>query len=545
MRILLLSASLSLFFWAQAVPALACTNFLITKGASADGSTMITYAADSHELYGELVILPGGRHQPGEMIDVKEWDTGKFLGQIPQVPETYWVVGNINEHQVSIGETTFTGREELTDPDGKVDYGSLMFLALQRAKTAREAIDVMTGLVAEFGYYSSGEAFSIADPDEVWFMVMIGKGKGGKGAVWVALKVPDGYVSAHANYARVGRFPLNDKKNCLYSSDVISFAREKGYFSGPDAEFHFSDAYHPLTWATARACEARVWAMFKRVAPSLNLAPDFITGDRKSVELPMWVKPDRKVSVADVQGLMRDHFEGTPLDLNTGVGAGPFAVPYRWRPMEWEYKGEKYVNDRSTSTQQTGFSFVAQMRGSLPDPIGGILWYGVDDTNTTVYVPMYCGMREAPRNFGTGVGSFETFSWDSAFWVFNFVANWTYTRYSDMIKDVRQVQQSLEGAMLGRQEGVEKAAVELHRQSPELARDYLTAYSAEQAGIVFERWKKLGLELFVKYLDGNVRDSQGTVQHPPYPEAWYRYIIEEAPELYRMRRFEGEPEPPK
>jgi len=522
-----------------------CTNFLVTRAASADGSTLITYAADSHELYGELYYTPPGLHQAGEMVDVIEWDTGRFIGRIPQVPQTFSVVGNMNEHQVSIGETTFTGREELINPKGGIDYGSLMYLALQRARTARDAILIMGELVATHGYCSSGEAFSIADPTEVWFMVMIGKGPETQGAVWVALRVPDGYVSAHANYARIGRFPLDESKNCLYSPDVISFAREKGFFTGNDEDFHFSDAYQPLTFEDARVCEARVWSFFRRIAPSLELPADFLSEERKDVQLPLWIEPDRKLTPHDLFEAMRDHFEGTPYDLTLGVGAGPFHLPYRWRPLFWEVDGVKYLNERSTATQQTGFSFIAQMRSALPDPIGGVLWFGVDDAATSVYVPMYAGITEAPYNFRKGTGTFRQFSWDSAFWVFNFVANWTYTRYMDIIQDVKPVQWELEGSFLARQADIEKAATALYRQSPELAREYLTRYSSDQAARTVTRWRQLGMDLFVKYLDGNVRDSQGVVTHPPLPDDWYRRIIQDGGDRFRVRRFPGEPEPKK
>jgi dipeptidase len=502
----------------------ACTNILVTKGASVDGSTFITYSADSHEFYGELVLIPGGSFQPGAVRDVIEWDSGKFLGRIPQVAKTYWVVGNMNERQVAVGETTFTGREELAGPSGILDYGSLMFIALERAKSAREAIKVITDLVAEFGYASTGESLSISDPNEAWLLEIIGKGKDAKGAVWVAQRIPDGAVSGHANQARIRRFPLNDPANCLYAKDVISFAREKGWFAGKDEEFSFADTYAPVDFGALRFCEARVWNVFRRIAPSLGLTPDYVDGSTATKRLPVWVKPDRKLSVADVMALMRDHFEDTPFDLNKGIGAGPFACPYRWRPMQWEVDGAKYVHERAISTQQTGFSFVAQSRANLPDPIGGVFWFGVDDTASTVYVPFYCGIRSAPHSWAAGTAKFSEFSWDSAFWVFNFVANWTYSRYSDMIVDVQKVQRELEGRFLGDQAAVEEAAKKLHDQAPQLARDYLTAYCKEQGEMVTARWRKLGEFLVWKYLDGNVRDAQGNVTHPKYPDDWYRAI---------------------
>ncbi|HUT78315.1 MAG TPA: C69 family dipeptidase [Polyangia bacterium] len=520
----------------------ACTNFLISRGASADGSTMITYSADSHQLYGELYLTPGGSHLPTAERDVHEWDTGKYLGKIPQATVTYTVVGNINEWQVSIGETTYGGRKELEEPNGIIDYGSLMYIALERARTAREAIRIMGELVAEHGYASSGESFSVADPYEVWHMELIGKGKDEKGAVWVARRVPEGYVSAHANQARIRTFPLKDKKNCLYSEDVISFARKQGWFDGADADFSFADAYAPLDFGALRFCELRVFAFFNRIAPSLKLPTDYIDAKPGAEPLPLFVKPDRKLSLQDTMELMRDHFEGTKWDLGKGVGAGPYELPYRWRPMVWEARGKKYVHERSTSTQQTGFSFVAQARSWLPNPLGGVLWFGVDDTATTVYVPMYCGIREAPSPFAVGTGDFDSFSWDSAFWVFNFVTNYTYSRWKDMFQEVQKVQRELEGGFVGRQQGVDAAALELYRRSPELARDYLTETSARAAGAAVERYRKLGEFLIWKYLDGNVRDEHGKITQPGYPAHWLERIADEGGEHLEKKRLPGEPE---
>ncbi|MBU8921582.1 MAG: C69 family dipeptidase, partial [Bacteroidales bacterium] len=388
------------------MPVMACTNFLVTNGASVDGSTMITYAADSHVLYGELYHWPARDHLSGSMLDIYEWDTGKYLGQIPQVAHTYSVVGLINEHQVSIGETTWGGRSELRDSTAVMDYGSLMFITLQRSKTAREAIDVMTSLVAEHGYYSSGESFSIADPNEVWFMDLIGKNAANPGAVWVVRKIPDGYISGHANQARIRQFPLKDKKNCLYAPDVIDFAREMGYYEGSDKDFSFADAYGPLDYGALRFCEARVYAMFNRAAPSLNLSMDFVKGVAGAEPMPLFIKPDRKLSVHDIMEFMRDHFEGTDFDMTKDVGAGPYSCPYRWRPLTWTVDENKYVNERATSTQQTGFSFVSQMRSWLPDPIGGVTWFSVDDTYSTVYVPIYCGINKVPHSYAVGPGDF-------------------------------------------------------------------------------------------------------------------------------------------
>ena len=528
---------------AAARSAAACTNILVTPGASADGSAFVTYVADSHELYGELTLSPGGQFPPGATREIIDWDTATHLGRIPQAARTNSVVGLMNQRQVAIGETTFDGREELGKPNGIIDYGSAMYIALERAASAREAIAVMTDLIAEHGYASTGESFSIADPKEAWILDLIGKGEGEKGAVWVAVRVPDGFISAHANQARIRRFPLHDPDNCVYAPDVIEFARRKGYFSGPEDEFSFADAYAPIEFGALRACESRVWSVFRRAAPSLDLPPEMVSGDTSAPPLPMWVKPDRPLAVADVFSLMRDHFEGTPYDLSLGVGAGPFACPYRWRPMEWEVDGQKYVNERAISTQQTGFSFIAQMRQSLPDPIGGVLWFGVDDTFMTVYIPMYCGIQAVPRSFGPGVATLFDFSWDSAFWVFNWVSNFTYTRYSDMIFDVQAVQRELEGRFLADQQRVEAAALALHSTSPQLALDYLSRYSVEMGDQVFTRWRRLGEQLLVKYLDGNVKTPGREVEHPPYPERWYRYIVEERGEELRMPQPAPTPTP--
>ncbi|WNZ61379.1 C69 family dipeptidase [Myxococcus sp. MxC21-1] len=524
-----------------APPVLACTSMLVSKGATADGATFITYAADAHELYGELYFTPARRHAPGAMRDIIEWDTGKFLGRIPQPAATYSVVGNMNEHQLSIGESTFGGREELAGPAGIIDYGSLMYIALERAKTAREAIQVMTTLVAEHGYASTGESFSIADPKEAWLLEMIGKGKGEKGAVWVARKLPDGYLSAHANQSRIGTFPQNEKQTTLYSPDVISFARAKGWFKGADKDFNFAETYNPIDFGGQRFSEARVWSIFRRAAPSMKLGAEYANGAAPQKRLPLWVKPDKKLSVQDAMALMRDHFTGTPLDMTKDVGAGPYAAPYRWRPMTWEVDGKQYLHERAISTQQTGFSFVAQMRDWLPAPIGGVLWFGVDDTFTTVYTPMYAGIRQVPRNFAQGVASRGEFSWDSSFWVFNWVSNQAYGRWSDMVNDVQKEQGALEGQFLADQADIEKRAQEQFKRSPEEARQYLTDYSLQQGEKVHTRWRKLGETLLVKYIDGNVRDEMGTVNHPKFQEAWYRRIVQEHGKALQMPAKPAEP----
>ncbi len=535
-------------FLALAPAAPACTNYLVSKGASTDRSTMITYSADSHALYGDLNFIPAGEHIEGTWIDVFDGDSGKYLGKIRQARRTWQVVGLINEHQLALGETTFGGREELMDPKAVVDYGSLMNLALQRARTAREALKVMTELVEEYGYASSGESFSVSDPDEVWILEMISKGPERKGAVWVARQVPDGYVCGHANQARIHRFPLqkannfSDKRQTTFHSvDVVSFAREKGYFNGADNEFSFADAYCPPDFGGRRFCDARVWQFFRRITPDsrqMDAYQDWALGIQPDAEpMPLFIKPDRKLSLRDVMELMRDHYEGSEMDMNHDIGAGPFVLPYRWRPMTWKIDKdakESYFFERATSTQQTAYSFVAQSRSWLPGPIGGIFWVGMDDTFSTVYAPMYCGIRQVPPSYARGTGDFDRFSWDSAFWVFNFVSNYAYSRYADMIQDIQAVQREIEGRYLAVQPELEAAVLELYKRSPELARDRLTAYSVSEGEALVKRWKKLGEFLIWKYLDGNVRDSQGKVTHPPYPREWYERIIKETGDRFKV-----------
>ncbi|QGY47922.1 dipeptidase [Maribellus comscasis] len=532
-----------------------CTNFLITKGASVTGSTMITYAADSHTLYGELYFQPAQDHPAGAMRDIYEWDTGKFLGQIPQPAHTYSVIGNMNEFQLAIGETTFGGRSELSSQTGAImDYGSLIYVTLQRAKTAREAIEVMTNLVDEFGYYSSGESFSIADPEEVWILELIGKGEGEKGAVWVAVKVPEGYISGHANQARITTFPLSDKENCVYSDDVISFAREKGWYNGTNKDFSFSDVYAPVDFGAARFCDARVWAGFNKVAKGMEQYVGYAKGliehgenNFASNRLPLWVKPEKKLSVQDVMEMMRDHFEGTELDMTQDIGAGPYQLPYRWRGLTWEVDSTEYCNERAISTQQTGFSFVAECRDWLPDPVGGILWFGVDDAYSTCYVPMYCGITEIPECFAVGNGDMLTYSETSAFWAFNWVSNFAYLRYSDMITDVQKVQNQLENKFVSFVPAIDKAATDLfHSEGETQARKFITEYSVNEANNMTQRWKELGQYLLVKYMDGNIkREKDGKFErtetglppgplHPGYPEWWYKAIVNSTGEHFKV-----------
>ncbi len=518
-----------------------CTNILVTKGASKDGSTMITYLADSHTLYGELYFKPAKDYPEGTMMDIYEWDTQKFLGKIKQVAHTYSVVGNMNEYQVAIGETTFGGRSELTDTLGKIDYGSIIYVTLQRAKTAREAIKTMAFLANEYGYCSSGESFSISDPNEVWIMEMIGKGSGNKGAVWIALKIPDGYISAHANQARIRQILLNDTVNCMYSKDVITFAREKGYFDGKDKDFSFADAYAPLTYSAVRFCEGRVWSIFNRVAPSLKISMDFAKGVEGAKPMPLWIKPDNKLSVKNVMSLMRDHFEGSDFDMTKDIGAGPYQCPYRWRPLTWKVDSVEYCNERAISTQQTGFSFITQSRSWLPNGVGGVNWFGVDDSYSTVYVPMYCGITKVPETFAEGNRSMFDFTWNSAFWTFNFVANFAYSKYNEMIVDVQKVQNELEDKFIAFQPAVDKAAEELYKTNPKLALEYLTDYSVCQGNMTVARWQELGGDLLVKYMDGNVK-IDGKLTQPGYPKWWYKKIVEETGEQFKMKKLKGEVE---
>jgi len=533
-----LTATAAILASSLAQPLCACTNILVTKGASKDGATMLSYAADSHELYGELYFKPAALHHPGETRDIVDWDSGRFLGRIEEAPATYSRVGNMNEFQVVVGETTFGGRKELQVPSGIVDYGSLMYIALERSHTAREAIQVMAGLVEKYGYASEGESISVGDPNEAWIFDIIGKGKGQVGALWVAVKLPDGTISAHANHSRIAQFPLDDPKTCLYSKDLIPFARRNGLFKGEDRDFRFNEVYAPADFSAIRFCEARVWSVFRRAAPSLDL-PVAMVKDAGGKALPLFIKPDRKLDLHDVMALMRDHFEGTELDMTQDVGAGPYHLPYRWRPMEWKVDGKDYLHERAISTQQTGWSYVSQSRSWLPDPIGGVLWFGVDDTYSTVYVPVYCANKAVPHSFAEGTGTWNEFSWDSAFWTFNFVANYAYSRYEDMIVDIQKVQHELEGGFLARQPELEAHAKMLYQQSPTLAKDFLTEYSCREGDKVTARWKKLGEFLIWKYLDGNVRGSKGEITHPPYNDDWYRRIVKEKGDSIRIPEGEA------
>lgn len=542
---LMVAACLSLLAMGDA---LACTGLLVGKKASVDGSVMISYAADSHTLYGELYRWPAAVWPEGTMLPIKEWDTGKPLGEIPQVRQTYSVVGNMNEHQVAITESTFGGRPELVNPKGIMDYGSLIYVALQRSKSAREAIKVMTDLVAEYGYYSSGESFSIADKNEAWIMEMIGKGPDQKGAVWVAIRIPDDCIAAHANQSRIQQIPFDDKENCMYSPDVVSFAREKGYFKGKDKDFSFAKAYCPYEFGALRGCEARVWSFFRKYDKSMEQYTDFIKGDVTKEPMPLYIKPDRKLSVQDVQAGMRDHYEGTDLDMTKDAGAGPYKVPYRWRPMTFEVDGQEYTNERAIATQQTGFVIVPQMRNWLPDAVGGVLWFGVDDADMAVFTPIYCSVTDSPECYRVGNGDMMTFSWTSAFWIHNWVANMAYNKYSYMIQDIRKVQQELENGYQDVLPAIDKAAAEMYAKNPAEAVKFLTWFSSSTADEATSRWKQLGEYLMVKYMDGNVKKEENghfkqngyglsdMPDFPGYDEAYYRSIVESAGERLKVAK---------
>ncbi|MGB2984412.1 MAG: C69 family dipeptidase [Phycisphaerae bacterium] len=515
----------------------ACTNILVTKGASQDGSVMITYTCDG-EFHPRLRYTPAADHDPGEFFEIKDW-SGNVRGKIKQVAHTYAVVGLMNEHQLAISETTFSGREELHNPDGLLHYWDLMRLALWRARTAREAIAVMTELVAEYGYRSTGESISIADTKEAWILEIIGPGPGGKGAHWVARRVPDGYVSCHANKARIGEFPLDDPDNCLYSENVISFAVDKGYYDSKSGEpFRFCDAYCPATPKNRRYADARVWSILRRAAPSKGLSPGYHRAVEGAQPYPLWIKPDKRLSLADVFSLMRDHFEGTDYDMTKGIDAGPYGTPNRWRPITWTVDGVEYAWERPVSTQQIGFSFVSQSRSWLPDPVGGVIWYGVDDTYTTCYVPLYCGIDALPESYT--VGSLGTFSWDSAWWVFNFVANYANVRYSHMILDIQAVQSDLEGTLLALQPAVERTAVDLAKSNPQLMTRFLTDYCVSHAELVVKRWRELGEHLLTKYNDGYVKDEEGRPRENGYPESWLRKVLKSRPDQFRLKQKEAD-----
>ena len=531
--------------------ACACTNFIVTKGASTDGSVMVTYAADSHQLYGALYKHNGGV-QKSKMLAVNEWDTGRYLGLIEQIPVTYSTVGNMNEHSLIITETTYGGRHELEDKQGIMDYGSLIYIALQRAKTAREAIGVIAELANKYGYASSGESFSIADAEEAWIMELIGKGsklddKGNnlrKGIVWVARRIPDGYVSGHANQARISTFPLNDKENCLYSKDVISFAREMGYFNGKDEEFSFCDAYAPLDFSGLRACEARVWAFFRTVAEGMDQYTDYAMGHNPKNRMPLWIKPTKKVSPKQLFDAMRDHYEGTPMDMTTDIGAGGNECPYRWRPMYFKVDGVEYCNERATATQQTGFWLCGQARKGKT----GILWFGTDDAATSPLTPIYCNTTEVPWCLDEANGSMLHYSPTSMFWVTNRIANFAYSRYNVIGKRVREEVDKWENDKLKEVEKIDAKVAEL---SSKKAKKLLTDYSTVTAQALFEKWDSLDKYLLTKYIDGNekaenekgfIDNGNGKnipdkIKQSGYSEKWKRAVAADNGEVLKVINY--------
>ena len=536
----------------------ACTNVIVTRGASADGSCLVSYAADSHWLYGELYFKPQADWATGSKLKVYDWDSGKYLGEIEQVPHTYKTIGNMNEHQLIIAETTFGGRHGLNNPDAIMDYGSLIYITLQRARTAREAIRLMDELTQKYGYYSEGESFSIADKEEAWIMEMVGKGAE-KGSVWVARRIPDGYVSGHANQSRITTFPLNDPENCLYSEDVISFARKMGWFDGKDEEFSFRDAYCPLDFGGLRGCEARVWSAFNILGKGKFAYEDggslvekdsydyvdYAMGHNPANNMPLWIKPAGKVSVKDVADVMRDHYEGTPMDMTQDIGAGGNALPYRWRPMGFTYDGKEYTNERAIATQQTAFWFVGQSRGNYPDVLGGIIWFGTDDAATSYATPIYTNSEIVPECFRVGNGDMLTYSSTSSFWLNNRVANACYKMYNYMAPFVREHIDRFENSQIS--EGVPQTdakALELYndiaekemkkqsKKNPDYdpmtdtgdaflqVKQYLTSYSVSTADAIFNAWKKMEETLLVKFIDGNVKaqNEDGTFVHSPESE---------------------------
>lgn len=562
MRKVLLIATVIAISMLYSYSSLACTNVIVTRGASTDGTNMVSYAADSHMLYGELYFQSSGRHRKGSEREIVDWDSSVRRGSIPQVPYTYQTVGNMNEKQLVIAETTWGGREELIEPDGIMDYGSLIYVTLQRASTAREAIQTIVELAAEYGYPSEGETFSIADKDEAWIMDLIGKGEGNKGIVWVARRIPNGYICAHANQPRITRFPLDDP-NTLYSSDVISFAREKGYYDGPDGEFSFREAYCPLDFGTVRGCDARVWSAFNTLCDGtftweedgversrgaseyLNYAMGYdLTG-----ELPLWVKPAQPVGVKDVADVMRDHYEGTPMDMRTDIGAGGNACPYRWRPMEFEVGGKTYVNERAIATQQTGFWFVAQSRAALPDIVGALLWFGTDDAATSYLTPIYVNTRVVPECFRVGNGDLFKYSETSSFWMNNRISNSCYKMYNQMEPVVRKAIDEFENSQMKKEvPHFDSLAVKMlgtHKKGllAKLAewrvRRALTDYTVDTAQKQFAKWSHLEKSLLVMFIDGNVKekDEEGkvTLRQPGYTTKWKEAVVKDHGPVIQVR----------
>ena len=526
----------------MAIKAMACTNLIVGKAASADGSVMITYSADDYGSYGYLHFYPAGHHAKGTMRPLYDYETNNYLGEIPEAEYTYNVIGQINEHQLSIMETTFGGREELVDTTGLLDYGSLMYLTLQRAKTAREAINVWTSLVDTYGYCSSGESITLADPNEVWVLEMIGKGPGRKGAVWVARRLPDNCITGHANQSRITTFPLKDKANCLYSKDIIKFAREKGYFSGKDKDFSFRDAYAPNDFGARRICDARVWSFFNRCASGMEKYIPYIQGiEENTEEMPWCIRPDKPVTLNQVKQAMRDHFEGTPLDMTSDIGAGPWEAPYRPTPLYFEVDGKRYFNERPISTQQTAVTYLAQLRSWLPNHIGGVLWVGFDDANMVAYTPVYCCSTICPEPYAEKTADPFTFSTKSAYWMANALANFVYPRYSQLFPELQTVRDQLDQEFESLQAKIDDEAKAM--AEPEAIR-HLTGYSSRAAGLMMDRWRQLFERLIVKYNDmaikpeenGQYKKTAGG-DHVPlirtgYPERYRKAIVDATGDRY-------------
>ena len=517
--------------------AMACTSLIAGKKATADGSVIVTYNADAYVLYGELYHTEAADHKKGEMLKVYEWDTNEYRGEIEQVEHTYATVGNINEHQLCIVESTWDNRKELQDTTAIIDYGSLIYITLQRARTAREAIGVMTSLVEKYGYYSGGESFTIADPNEVWIMEMVSKGMKEKGAVWVAIRIPDDCIAAHANQSRIHHIPFDDKDNCLYSPDVVSFARKMGYFEGKDNDFSFSKAYAQSDYLSYRGCDGRVWAYYNRFSSGMDKYLPFVI-EAQGETLPLYVKPDKQLSVRDIQNMMRDHYDNTLMDMRKEPGRGSWDSPVRYAPLTWKVDSVEYMHERPIATQQTGFTLVAQLRSWLPDAIGGVLWFGVDDSSLSVYNPIYCCLDKVPECFRKGNGDMLHFSWTSAFWINNWVANQVYARYSLLYPDVKRVQTEIEDGYEANQPLIEAQALRLYEDNPAKAVRLLSDYSNLSAEHATARYKKLGEYLLMKYMDGRMKNEDNgqfaktpagypaSPASPGYNEEYYRKVVE-------------------
>ena len=537
MKSLVLSAAMLL----ASSGAFACSNLIVGKKASVDGSVMVSYNADDYGMFGHLCHYPAGTHPKGTMRQIYDWDSGVYHGEIEEAPVTYNVIGNINEFQLSIGETTYGGREEMVDSTGILDYGSLIYVTLQRAKTAREAISVMTSLVEKYGYNSEGETFSICDPNEAWIMEMQGTGAGSKGVVWVAMRIPDDAICAHANQSRIGKFNMKDKKNVLYSKNVISYARKMGWFNGKDSEFSWKNTYAFPDFSGRRFCDARVWSFFNHYADDFDRYLPWALGkDKDAEDMPLWIVPNRKLSVADVENGMRDHYEGTALALDTtSIGGGIYEMPYRPTPLTFTVDGKQYFNERPISTQQTAFTFVSQLRSWLPREIGGVLWFGNDDANMVAYTPIYCGNTVQPACYNTKGADAVTFSSDNAFWLCNMVSNMVYPRYSQLFPELKAVRDSLETSYFANQTSIEKQAADLYKTDKAAALKLLNNYSNTKADEMLASWKHLATRIIVKYNDMAVKKEKDgkllqSVTRPGYPASFGRKLVKETGDWYAV-----------